>query len=125
MTVTLTLDARGVDRLAAVAGDICISLSALPGIGCAIAAIARHEVSGAKTAEVELRGEKPGGGFDAVMVIDGYNADLLRRQTDEILAQIAAHDLPARREDCCTYDLSYVMTAGETCDRTISQRTGA
>src|SRR5690606_1608458 len=74
--------------------------------------VARHDVSGAKTKEAELRGTA-GDLFEGVLLVDSHSDESLHRHKADVVEFVKAAGLTVADSDVAVYDLHYLVNARE------------
>jgi hypothetical protein len=94
----------GADRLAG-------ALLAITGVCCAHVALARAEVSGARTRETELRPEMSEQDFDALVIVEGSGRPELEIVLGQIERTVASSGCGLSNPISLVYNLAYQLTA--------------
>lgn len=99
-------------QLSALADDLCDVASRMSFVTAAKFGLARHDISGAKTKEAELRGTA-GDRFDAVLLVASHDGALLRSQAGQLVERARAKGFTIGSDDHAVYELAYLLDARE------------
>ncbi|BCH33648.1 hypothetical protein MesoLjLc_55780 [Mesorhizobium sp. L-8-10] len=110
---TIRVPFNGVDDAGfrALAQPLAEEIIELEGVSAVHLAVARPDVTGAKTRETELRGMTRDDIFDAVIMIDGIGRRELDRLDAKIMGRLRARGLSIDPAEAAIYDMAFCLDA--------------
>jgi hypothetical protein len=113
MTIRIQASSDQLQRLSSNAKPVAEAIAAVDGVASVHVGVAQLAISGAKTRETQLRGDKAEETFDGVIVVDGTSRRALAAAQNEIESILQRSGLPQPPEATAIYDVSYVLTSTE------------
>jgi hypothetical protein len=103
----------GEERLRAGADALAASLLAIRSVCCAHVAVARSEISSARTRETEIRPEMHERGFDALVLLEGSGRPELEAIVGEAETLIVTSGCEIENPVTLVYNLAYQLSASD------------
>ena len=108
-TLRVGLDGIGENVFCDLAPGLVDELLVLEGACAVHAGVARSDVTGAKTREIELRGTQDIQTFDAVILIDGVGRREIEALMPAITRCLERHAIKVDPADTAVYDMAYCL----------------
>lgn len=108
-TIRLPFAGNGEAKLRADAAALSAEIMKLDGVASVHIAVARPEITSAKTRETELRGTTRDGVFDAVVIVDGIGRREVEAIMPKVTAILAARGWTAPPADTAVYDMAFAL----------------